>query len=100
MAKNEKQKEFWYILVITNDGPVFVTGVKYSPHKYAEWNKDEKPLELGKNAAKDVALGLMLNFTQAYPICAPIELTNQPYFYDKGRLEWIWNKDDKKDETA
>lgn len=90
-----KKKNFWYVLVLTNDGPVFVTGIKYVPHKYAEWQKDQKPLELDESVAKDLATGLMVNFYSAYPVCAPIELDNQPYFYDRGKFEWIWNDDQK-----
>lgn len=93
---DKKKKEYWYILVLTNDGPVFVTGT--AGHNEAQWNKDEKPLELNESCAKNIATGLMCNFYSAYPVCAPIELNCQPYFYDRGKFEWVWN--DKKEETT
>ena len=75
-----KKKNFWYVLVITNYGPVFVTKVN-NTNKTAEWNSLEKPLELDAFWAKDLALGLNLNFNLAYPVCYPIEIDTQPYNY-------------------
>ena len=82
-----QKKNFWYILVMSDDGPVFVTGVNNS-NKTAEWNKTEKPLELGKYRAEDIALGLNLNFHLAYVVCQPFELEVQPYQYNKWKIKW------------
>ena len=86
-----KKKNFWYVLVLTNDGPKFVTKIEHVG-KMAHWNEDESPLELSESYAKDVALGLMMNFYIAYPVCATIELDKQPFYYDKGKFEWVWKE--------
>ena len=75
----QKKKNYWYVLVLTDVGPKFVTSVEYSP-KIAHWDKLEKPLELGESGAKDLALGLNANFFTAYPVCMPFEVTHQPYY--------------------
>ena len=91
-----KKKNHWYVLVLTSDGPAFVTAVQYA-NKTAEWDKLEKPLEMSESVAKDLAFGLMCNFHTAYPVCAPIEMDNQPYRYNIGHFEWAM--DEKKEET-
>jgi len=89
-----KKKNHWYVLVLSaNGGPAFVTKVHYS-NKTAEWNKGEPPLEMEMFWAKDLALGLMLNFTTAFPVCSPIELTDHMFRYDKGHFEWKWNEEE------
>lgn len=89
-----KEKNYWYVLVLSNEGPVFLTSYISKP-KEAFWDKNEKPLELPESVAKSMAFGLMVNFTSAFPVCSPVELHNQQYFYDKGHFEWVWN--DKKE---
>ena len=91
MAEKKKKKNYWYVLVLTDEGPKFVTSVEYSP-KVAYWNGLEKPLELGELVAKELALGLNANFFQAYPVCMPFETTNQPYYYKLGKFEWKRNE--------
>lgn len=82
-----KKKNYWYVIVMTNDGPVFVTKVNHS-NKTAEWHKDEKPLEMGEFMAKDLAMGLMCNMTPAYALCNFYELDLQPYLYSGGHFKW------------
>lgn len=86
-----KKTKFWYVLVLTDEGPKFVTSVDYST-KEAKWIKTDKPLELSEPWAKDMALGLCWNGYMAYSICQSFQLDNQPYFYNKGHFEWIENK--------
>ena len=96
-----KKKNFWYVLVLTNEGPKFVTKVN-NLNKTAEWDKLAKPLDFSEVYAKDLALGLMMNWFTAYPICAPIELDHQPYRYNEGHFEWVKNeepKEEKKEEV-
>ena len=81
-----KKRNHHYVLVLTNTGPVFVTGTK--PHHYAEFDKLEKPLEFSKSVAEDICLGLNLNFITAYYVCVPYELDAQPYRYDLGDFKW------------
>lgn len=87
-----KKQNYWYVLVLTEEGPKFVTKINYA-NKTAEWDKLEAPLEMGMQRAKDLALGLMCNFHTAYPVCARCELENQPYYYNKGQFEWKWNEE-------
>ena len=90
-----KKKNFWYVIVMTNEGAKFVTSLDWST-KTAHWDGEEKPKEMSMESAKDLAMGLMLNFNQAYPVCSPIELDNQPYRYSEGNFVWTWEGDDKK----
>ena len=89
MAK--QKKEYWYLLIITNNGPVFVTSVDFSD-KSAEWDKKEKPIELTKGDAQAMALGLNWHGNLAYPICSQWEIDKQPYRYENGKLEWVANQ--------
>ena len=89
-----KKKNFWYVMVITEDGPAFVTKVNHSD-KTAEWHKDEKPLELGEYMAKDLAMGLMCNMHLAFATVNYYELENQPYLYNIGHFEWVNDKKSK-----
>lgn len=86
-----KKKNYWYVLVMTDNGPVFVTSVEYSS-KTAHWNKLEKPLEMDMNRAKDLTFGLNLNFHAAFAVCQPFEIDRQPYKYDRGQFEWKENE--------
>ena len=89
-----KKKNYWYVLVLTDDGPKFVTEVEYGT-KTAHWDKLAKPLEMNEVCAKDLAFGLMCNMYVAFPVCLPIEWTNQPYRYEHGHFEWVENKEEK-----
>lgn len=93
----QKQKSFWYVIVMTDYGPVFVTSVDYS-NKTAHWNKKEKPMEFNKSIAQDLCLGLSINFHTSFAVCVPYELTTQPYVYDRGQFEWVWNKEEETEE--
>lgn len=82
-----KKKNYWYVMVMSDGGPVFVTKINYGD-RTAEWNKLEKPLEMDKDRAQDLALGLNLNFHTAYAVCQPFELVTQPYRYEEWEIEW------------
>lgn len=88
-----KKKNFWYVIVMANHGPVFVTKINHSD-KTAEWNKEEAPLELDEFRAKDLALGLNLNLNSAFAVCQPFEIDRQPFRYDKGEFEWKWKENE------
>lgn len=91
-----KKKNYWYVIVMTGEGAVFVTSVDHST-KMAHWNRNEKPLELGEFTAKDLSLGLMCNFTSAFAVCAPIEIDHQPYLYSRGHFEWVANEKEEEE---
>ena len=91
-----KQKNWYYVLVMSNDGPVFVTKIEYST-KYAHWDKTEKPLAMDKSRAEDLTLGLNLNFHTAFMVCSKFELDTQPYRYDAYHIEWKENEKEEQD---
>ena len=90
-----KKKNFWYVLVMTETGPTFVTKINHSD-KTAMWDKNEVPLEMGEYMAKDLAMGLCANLNSAYAVCHFYELDHQPYMYNIGHLEWVSDKEGKK----
>lgn len=77
MATNKK-KYHYYVLVFTDHGPVYVTKVKY---REAEWKDTEKPQELDRDFAAQIALGLTWNGNSAVPVCSTWEIDQQPYYY-------------------
>ena len=86
------RKNFYYVLVLTEDGPVFVTNVPR--RNYAEWDFTKEPLCFeGYTYAESIAYGLSSNYANviAYPIKLTYELTAQPYRYSKGHFEWVKN---------
>ena len=90
------QKNHYYVLVMSDNGPVFVTKVNYGD-KTAEWNKLEKPLEMSKASAENLVLGLNLNWNTAFLVTMQFELTSQPYNYKDYQIEW--KKNDEKGEA-
>jgi len=82
-----KKKNFWYVLVMTETGPTFVTDVNHRD-KTAEWDKDGSPLEMSESEAKDLAIGLQLNYHLSYAICNAYALDSQPYHYEFGEFVW------------
>lgn len=92
-----KKKNHYYVLVMTNDGPKFVTKVNYGD-KTAEWNYKEKPLELEKVWAEDLVLGLNLNYHLAYVVCQKWEIERHPYRYEDYKLDWKERKPEEESE--
>ena len=90
----KKQTKWHYVLVLTEEGPKFVTGI--GEGKTAFWNKLEKPREFSDSWADDLAIGLCANGYMAYHVVMKFELDTHPYFYSKGHFEWKW---DEKEET-
>ena len=82
----------WYVLVMTNGGPVFVTGEL--GHKQCKWDDLEPPKEFGAEYAKDMAFGLTVNGCLAFAVCSRIELDHQPYRYDVGGFEWKFKEEE------
>ena len=84
------KKNYYYILMMTNSGPVFVTDIK--PNQYAEWSKDKAPKEFDKARAEDITMGLNLNFNLAFTVCSKFPLETQPYMYNIGDFKWVEKK--------
>lgn len=82
-----KKQNYYYVQVMTEHGPVFVTGID-NKTKTARWDATGKPLEMGKYMAEDLTLGLNCNFTFALTVLSKFELETQPYMYDRGEFRW------------
>lgn len=94
----KKKKIHYYVLVITDEGPKFVTKIN-NGDRTAEWNYSEKPLELDKDWAEQLALGLTVNGHSAYTIAQLWELESQPYRYEDWKIDWKKReKEDNADE--
>lgn len=94
---NTKKKKHYYVLVMTDAGPKFVTKVN-NADKTAEWNYNEKPLELDKFWAEDLVLGLNLNMHLAFLVCQNWEIESQPYRYDDYKIEWVKREKETEDD--
>lgn len=75
------RKNYYYILVFTNNGPVYVTSVSWQD-KMTYWNELEKPKAFTKSMANDLVLGLACNGYSAVLVTTWYELGNQPYNYN------------------
>lgn len=85
------KKNHYYVLVLTDMGAVFVTGIPQ--RNWAEYDALKAPKEFPLTVAEEIALGLTANFQQAYCVKVPYEITTQPYFYNKGAFRWEWKMD-------
>lgn len=95
MATKKAKNNYYYVLVLTDNGPVFVTGE--GEHKTCYWNKEKDPMEFSKNYAEQMTLGLCVNGHMAFCVAQPFEIDHQPYLYKKGHLEWVWNDEEATD---
>ena len=82
-----KKKEYWKVLVMTNNGAVFVTKTN-NWERTAEWNKKEKPLDFTKADAQYLAMGLTMNGHLAFATCNTWDMDKQPYRYEEGNFYW------------
>lgn len=87
-----KKTNYYYVLVLTKTGPVFVTGE--GDHHMAYWDRSKPPMELSRDYAKDMVIGLNLNGHMAFTVVMPFELETQPYCYDLGKFVWQMNETD------
>lgn len=75
-----KKKNYYYVLVFTDNGPVYVTSVDNASHT-AWWNKNEPPKAFPKYYAEDLVFGLRCNWHNAVVVSLPVEIDSQPYNY-------------------
>lgn len=86
------QKVYNYILVMTPEGPKFVTSI--GEKKTARWDELEVPMQMPSlEHARDVAFGLTVNGNVAFSVSSLYEIESQPYFYSKGHFEWKFNEE-------
>lgn len=88
MAKAKKKTEYYYVLVFTEEGPVYVTSVE---RNWAHWSKNETPMHFSKETAEQLAIGLSWNENSAVVVCSIVELPKHPYYYELGRFKWVNN---------
>ena len=86
-----KKKAYWYVLVMTDEGPKFVTGT--GEGKMAMWDKTGVPLEMDKSNAQEMALGLTWNGNTAFSVGSKYAMDRQPYNYEKWHIEWKENEE-------
>lgn len=82
-----EKKYYYYVLVFTEGGPVFVTSQDYST-KTAYWNKDKEPKEFTMTRADDLVFGLRCNGFGAVTVKSPIEIDSHPYRYSEWEIDW------------
>ena len=85
MAK--KKEEFWYVIVMGNNGAVFVTEIN-NWDRTARWDKDKSPKKMTKDDAQYLSMGLTLNGHTAFAIGNSWEIDRQPYNYENGNFYW------------
>ena len=90
-----KKTNWYYVLVLTQYGPVFVTGI--GEGKVAYWDKSKAPKEFGKAYAEDLAFGLQVNGYNAFAVVNRWEISNQPFYYNKGEFEWVSKEEQDND---
>lgn len=76
----KKTTNYYYVLVFTDNGPVYVTSVEWVS-KTAHWEKDKEPYTFNKTDAEDLAFGLQCNFFNAVVVSSRHEIDCQPYNY-------------------
>lgn len=94
-----KKQNWYYVLVMSDEGPVFVTSIEYAT-KYAHWDKTEVPKALDRTMAEDLTLGLNLNFHAAFMVCSKFELETQPYRYSDWHIEWKENEKEVEEDES
>lgn len=76
------KKTYYYVLVFTDGGPVYVTSVS-NLDRMSYWDKEGKPLSMTRHDAEYLAMGLSWNGNNSVVVCLPYELGNQPYRYSE-----------------
>lgn len=90
------KKYHYYVLVFTDNGPVYVTSID-NKNKYAHWDKDEAPLSLSASYAEDLVTGLILNFNSAVLVKSLVEITAQPYNYEDYDCTFVEKKKEEEE---
>lgn len=81
------KKNFHYVLVFTDEGPVYVTSCNNAT-QWARWDKDKAPQAFQKYYAEELAFGLRCNYYQAVMVTTKVELDCQPYNYKAYKVKF------------
>ena len=92
----KKKKNYYYVLVFTDSGPVYLTSIDRE-NKYAHWDREKAPMELGSSYAEDLVFGLNLNLNSSVVVKSTREITTQPYNYVD--FECTFVRKESKDES-
>lgn len=87
------QKNYYYVLVFTDNGPVYLTSANNSS-RYACWDRTEAPKALSKSYAEDVVFGLRCNGYRAVLVTTKYEEC-QPYNYADWNLTFVRRTEDE-----
>lgn len=87
------QKNYYYVLVFTDEGPVYVTSVNNATN-YARWDREEEPKAISKSYAEDVVFGLRCNGYRAVLVTTKYEEV-QPYNYKDWNLTFVRKNTDE-----
>lgn len=83
-----KKVEYYYVMVFTQEGPIYVTDVNYVG-KVAYWDKQNVPKEMTELQASELATCLRANLFSAVMVISPYQLESQPYYYERGTFNWV-----------
>ena len=75
------KKSYYYVLVFSDEGPVYVTKVD-NAKRISYWDKDEQPMSMSQSFAEDLAMGLNLNCNSCVVVKSPHEISGHPYNYE------------------
>lgn len=90
------RKKHYYVLVLTDEGPVFMTQINRD-NKTVEYKQNQPPLEVTKIVAEDIAMGLRANLICAFAVTSTVSMLKQLFKYEKGHFEWINDADKTND---
>ena len=96
MASKKQQEKWYYCIVMTGTGPVFVTGT--GEGRTAHWDREKPPMEMTLSYAEQMALGLTWNGHLAFAVASMYEVERQPYRYSDGCFEWKFNDSSENNE--
>ena len=91
------KKYYYYVLVFSNYGPVYVTSIDNN-NQYVHWDKDKEPLEVGASYGEDLVIGLNLNFNHAVLIKSRVRIDHQPYRYEAYDCTFVNKSEENKEE--
>ena len=89
-----KSKYHYYVLVITNEGPKYVTEIL--ENNWCKWNEEDAPYEMSASFAEDVYIGLCANLNYALLIKSRVKISHHPYRYEEFNLKFIKKGEPKK----
>lgn len=80
------KRNYYYVLVATKNGGQFVTSIDHK-EKTAKWDRKEKPLEMGKQEAENIAFGLKMNFYWAIVVYNEFDIDKQIFYRENKESE-------------